>query len=108
MYSCIPVSYHQVVAEHDTEAGGGTSTACDEPVGWLFQRKDENHQLQILNEFNRGSKKGLRCTIASAGDKELCLHLLGDPCRLQPRVASWGPAQDSHFWSVGKPSFDII
>ena len=50
---------HQVVAEQETEAGGGTSTACDEPVGWLFQRKDENRQLQILLEFYRGSKKGL-------------------------------------------------
>ena len=39
--------------------------------------------------------------IAFAGDKELRPLLLGDLCRLQPRVASWGPAQDSHFWSVG-------
>ena len=39
--------------------------------------------------------------IAYAGDKELGSLLVGDLCRLQPRVASWGPAQDSHFWSVG-------
>ena len=82
--------------------------AGDNPVGWVFQRKDENRQLQILPEFNGGSKNGLRCTIAFAGDQELRPLLLGDLCRLQPRVASWDPAQDSHFWSVGKPSFDII
>ena len=39
--------------------------------------------------------------IAFAGDKELRCFLVGDLCRLQPRVAPWGPAQDSHFWSVG-------
>ena len=38
--------------------------------------------------------------IAYAGDKELYSLLVGDLCRLQPRVAPWGPAQDSHFWSV--------
>ena len=38
--------------------------------------------------------------IAYAGDKELYSLLVGDLCRLQPRVASWGPAQDSHIWSV--------
>ena len=81
--------------------------AGDNPVGWVFQRKDENRQLQILNEFNRGSKKGLRCTIAFAGDKELRPLLLGDLCRLQPRVASWGPAQDSHFWSVDNTTLNM-
>ena len=40
--------------------------------------------------------------IAFAGDKELRPLLLGDLCRLQPRVAPWGPAQDSHIWSVDK------
>ena len=34
--------------------------------------------------------------------------MLGDLCRLQPRVASWGPAQDSHVWWVDDPSFNII
>ena len=80
--------------------------AGDNPVGWVFQRKDENRQLQILPEFNRGSKNGLRCTISFAGDKEL--RRVGGLCGLQPRVAPWGPAQDSHFWSVTKPSFDIL
>ena len=46
--------------------------------------------------------------IAYAGDKELYSLLVGDLCRLQPRVAPWGPAQDSHFWSVGNPSFNIV
>ena len=44
--------------------------------------------------------------IAFAGDKELRSLLVGDLCRLQPRVASWGPAQDSHIWSVDK--IDVI
>ena len=26
---------------------------------------------------------------------------MGEICGLQPRVAPWGPAQDSHIWSVG-------
>ena len=43
--------------------------------------------------------------IAFAGDKELRSLVVGDLCRLQPRVASWGPAQDSHIWSVDNPFF---
>ena len=31
---------------------------------------------------------------------------MGDLCRLQPTVASWGPAQDSHIWSVDK--IDVV
>ena len=33
---------------------------------------------------------------------------MGELCRLQPRVAPWGPAQDSHFWSVDNPSLNIV
>ena len=46
--------------------------------------------------------------IAFAGDKELRSLLVGDLGRLQPRVAPWGPAQDSHIWSVDNFSFDIV
>ena len=37
---------------------------------------------------------------AFAGDKELRPLLLGDLCRLEPRVASWGPAKDLLFIQI--------
>ena len=39
-WQIIPIDVQlQEVAKQETEAGGGTSIACDELVGWVFQRK---------------------------------------------------------------------
>ena len=48
------------------------------------------------------------CKIACAGHQELRSLLSGELSGLQPRVAAWGPAQDSHIWSVDDPIFNVV